>query len=250
MSALAETSGSTRREAARISDVGKHEPRLRENGIPADVLAKLLPGDDVIELDEPHVGGGLGYCFAKRTFDVVACSCALIVLAIPMAVIALKIKAESPGPVIYAQERVGKGGKPFKVYKFRSMYTDAEKRGARWAVGDDPRVTPFGKVMRKTRLDEVPQFWNVVKGDMSLIGPRPERPAFCTEFEKRIHGWHYRTLVTPGLSGLAQVTGGYDLLPKEKILLDLDYIEHRNATLDLKIILKTLGVVKTGEGAR
>ena len=85
---------------------------------------------------------------------------------------------------------------------------------------------------------------------MTLIGPRPERPAFCEEFEKRIHGWHYRTMVTPGLSGLAQVTGGYDLLPSEKILLDMEYIENRSLSLDLKIILKTLGVVKTGEGAR
>lgn len=111
-------------------------------------------------------------------------------------------------------------------------------------------VTPFGKFMREKRIDEIPQFWNIVKGDMSLIGPRPERPAFCQEFEKRIHGWDYRTLVRPGLSGLAQVTGGYDLLPKEKVVLDLEYIEQRNVALDLKIILKTLGVVSTGEGAR
>ncbi len=180
-----------------------------------------MPGDDVVELAEPIVAGGLGYRFVKRAFDMCSTGCALIILAIPMGIIALKIKSESPGPVIYAQERVGKNGKPFMVYKFRSMYVDAEKRGAQWAQGDDPRVTPFGKVMRKTRLDEIPQFWNVFKGDMSLIGPRPERPAFCQEFEKRIHGWDYRTLVRPGLSGLAQVTGGYDLLPKEKVVLDL-----------------------------
>ena len=111
-------------------------------------------------------------------------------------------------------------------------------------------MTPFGKVMRKTRLDEIPQFWNIVRGNMSLIGPRPERPAFCEEFEKRIHGWHYRTSVRPGLSGLAQVTGGYDLLPKEKVVLDLEYIETRSVAQDIKIILKTLGVVNTGEGAR
>ena len=239
-----------RHEAAEVDAVGKYEPKLTENGIPADVLEKLLPGDDVIELAEPKVAGGLGYRFAKRAFDVVSCGCALVVLAIPMGVIALKIKSESPGPVIYAQRRVGKGGKIFNVYKFRSMYVDAEARGAQWAQGDDPRVTPFGKVMRKTRMDEIPQFWNVFKGDMSLIGPRPERPAFCAEFEKRIHGWHYRTMVAPGLSGLAQVTGGYDLLPKEKVVLDLDYIEHRSIAMDLKIILKTLGVVSTGEGAR
>ena len=236
--------------AAKVDAAGKYEPKLTENGIPADVLAKLLPGDEVIELNEPMVGGGLGYRFLKRAFDIVSCGCALIVLAIPMGLIALKIKSESPGPVIYAQRRVGKNGRIFNVYKFRSMYIDAEARGAQWAQGDDPRVTPFGKVMRKTRMDEIPQFWNVFKGDMSLIGPRPERPAFCEEFEKRIHGWHYRTMVTPGLSGLAQVMGGYDLLPKEKILLDLEYIEHRSVAMDLRIILKTLGVVSTGEGAR
>ena len=239
-----------RREAARVDATGKYEPKLTENGIPDEVLAKLLPGDDVIELSEPTIAGGIGYRFAKRAFDIVSCVCALILLAIPMGVIALKIKLESPGPVIYAQRRVGKNGKIFNVYKFRSMYVDAEKRGAQWAQGDDPRVTPFGKVMRKTRMDEIPQFWNVLKGDMSLIGPRPERPAFCAEFEKRIHGWHYRTMVAPGLSGLAQVTGGYDLLPKEKVVLDLEYIEHRSIAMDLKIILKTLGVVSTGEGAR
>ena len=130
------------------------------------------------------------------------------------------------------------------------MYSDAEARGAQWAVGDDPRVTPFCRFMREKRIDEIPQFWNIVKGDMSLIGPRPERPAFCQEFEKRIHGWNYRTFVKPGLSGLAQVTGGYDLLPKEKIVLDLEYIECRSMRVDLRIIFKTLGVVSTGEGAR
>ena len=165
-----------RREAADIDAVGKYEPKLTENGIPADVLAKLLPGDDVIELEMPVVGGNLAYRFVKRAFDVVSCSCALIILAIPMGVIALKIKSESPGPVIFAQRRVGKGGRIFNVYKFRSMYIDAEARGARWAKGDDPRVTPFGKVMRKTRMDEIPQFWNVVKGDIPLriLKTRPE----------------------------------------------------------------------------
>lgn len=130
------------------------------------------------------------------------------------------------------------------------MYLDAEARGAQWAKDHDPRVTPFGSFMRKTRLDEIPQFWNVVKGDMSLIGPRPERPAFCDEFEKRIHGWHYRTLVRPGISGLAQVTGGYDLLPKDKVRFDLRYIETRSVFQDIVIMLKTFGVVSTGDGAR
>ncbi len=141
-----------RKEACELDVAGKYEPQLRENGIPADVLEKLLPGDDVVELAKPIVAGGLGYRFVKRAFDVCSTGCALIILAIPMGIIALKIKSESPGPVIYAQERVGKNGKPFMVYKFRSMYVDAEKCGAQWAQGDDPRVTPFGKVMRKLAL--------------------------------------------------------------------------------------------------
>lgn len=155
-----------RKAAAEVDAAGKHEPQLRENGIPEEVLEKLLPGDDVITLAEPTVAGGIGYRFIKRTFDVCSTGLALIALAIPMAVIAIKIKSESPGPAIYAQERVGKDGKYFKVYKFRSMYIDAEARGARWAAGDDPRVTPFGKFMRKTRIDEIPQFWNIFKGDI------------------------------------------------------------------------------------
>lgn len=165
-----------RQAAAEIEFVGKYEPKLTENGIPADVLAKLLPGDDILELAEPKVAGGVVYRFVKRAFDVVSCGCALIVLAIPMAIIAAKIKLESSGPVIYSQRRIGKNGKIFNVYKFRSMYSDAEARGARWAAGDDPRVTPFGKFMREKRIDEIPQFWNIVKGDIPLriLKTRPE----------------------------------------------------------------------------
>ncbi len=221
-----------------------------ESPIPRDVLEALLPGDDVVEVEEPEVGGCLGYRFAKRAFDLASCSAALVVLAIPMAVIAARIRMESPGPAIYAQRRVGLGGREFSIYKFRSMYTDAEARGAQWAADGDPRVTPFGRTLRRTRLDEIPQFWNVVKGDMSLVGPRPERPAFCEEFERRIRGWRHRTLVKPGISGLAQVTGGYALLPKEKILLDMEYIKHRSVRTDLAVIAKTLKTVFTGDGAR
>lgn len=199
---------SVRERRAFAESAVEHKRNLQENGIPADVLDALLPGDDVIELEKPAVAGGIAYRFIKRAFDVVSCGAALIILSPVMLYCATRIKRESPGPVIYAQRRVGKNGRVFQIYKFRSMYTDAEARGAQWAQGDDPRVTPFGKFMRKTRLDEIPQFWNVVKGDMSLIGPRPERPGFCDEFEKRIHGWHYRTMVRPGISGLAQVTGG------------------------------------------
>lgn len=257
----AEEMGETLAEAASEAKTDKEKaavmaglsdtPRLTESGIAADVLEKLLPDKGVVELPRVRkVAGGPVYRFAKRAFDVVSCGAALIVLAIPMAVIAAKIKSESPGPVIYAQRRVGKDGKVFELYKFRSMYTDAEARGARWAAEDDPRITPFGKTMRRTRLDELPQFWNVVKGDMSLIGPRPERPAFHEEFCRRIDGWEQRLLVKPGISGLAQVEGGYELLPKEKARLDIEYIESRSVALDLKLIFRTLRTVKTGDGAR
>lgn len=185
--------------------------------IAADVLAKLLPDEGVVVLPElSRVNGGWAYRAVKRAFDVVSCSCALVLLSPVMAYVAARIKLESPGPVLYAQVREGVGGRPFKLYKFRSMYTDAEARGAQWAAGDDPRITPFGRVLRKSRLDEVPQFWNVVRGDMSLVGPRPERPVFCREFEKRIEGWSRRTAVRPGITGLAQVEGGSSCSPRRR----------------------------------
>lgn len=226
-------------------------PRLTESGIAPEVLSKLLPDEGVVVLPRvSHVAGGLGYRFAKRAFDVLACGAALIVLAIPMAIIAAKVKTESPGPVIYAQRRVGLNGRVFELYKFRSMYTDAEARGAQWATEGDPRVTPFGRFMRKTRLDEIPQFWNVVRGDMSLIGPRPERPAFHEEFCRRIDGWEQRLLVKPGITGLAQVTGGYELLPKEKARYDIEYIENRGLAMDASVVWKTVKTMITGDGAR
>lgn len=226
-------------------------PGLAESEIAPDVLERLLPDEEVVELPRlTHVNGGPVYRVAKRAFDVVACSCALVALAVPMGIIALKIKSESPGPVIYAQTRVGKDGRRFKVYKFRSMYIDAEVKGAQWAQGEDPRVTPFGRKLRNSRLDEIPQFWNVVKGDMSLIGPRPERPVFHEAFKERIHGWEQRLAVRPGITGLAQVEGGYELLPKEKALLDIEYIENRGFALDFSLIWRTLRTMATGEGAR
>lgn len=238
-------------EAAEKLDEAQYTPGISPADIPQEVLDELMPDDEIIVL--PKIGPlpkKPAYAFCKRTFDLAACSLALIVFAIPMAVVALKVKFDSPGPVIYAQRRLGKDGCVFEMYKFRSMYLDAEAKGARWAAGNDPRVTPFGRFMRKTRVDELPQFWNVVKGDMSLIGPRPERPAFAKEFEKRIEGFSQRTLVRPGLSGLAQVTGGYELLPKNKVIYDLEYIEKRGCLLDLAIMAKTIGIVFSGRGAR
>lgn len=238
-------------EAKAVLHALSHTPGLTECAIAPDVLAKLLPDDEVVVLPRlERVGGGLLYRFVKRVFDVASCSAALLVLAIPMAAIALMIKRQDPGPAIYAQTRVGKGGRLFKVYKFRSMYVDAEARGAQWAAGDDPRVTPLGRKLRNSRLDEIPQFWNVVRGDMSLIGPRPERPVFHEAFCERIDGWEQRLAVRPGITGLAQVEGGYELLPKEKAWIDIQYIENRSVALDLSIVWRTLRTMVTGEGAR
>lgn len=154
--AEAASEAKTDKEKAAVMAGLSDTPRLTESGIAADVLEKLLPDEGVVELPRVRkVAGGPVYRFVKRTFDVVSCGAALLVLAIPMAIIAAKIKSESSGPVIYAQRRVGKDGKVFELYKFRSMYTDAEARGARWAAEDDPRVTPFGRTMRRTRLAPV-----------------------------------------------------------------------------------------------
>ena len=238
-------------EFRRVYTAVSHTPGLTESGIAPDVLAGLLPDEGVVELPRvKSISGGLGYRFVKRAFDVCSCSVALILLAIPMAVIALKIRRESPGPAIYAQRRVGLNGKVFNLYKFRSMYQDAEVRGAQWAKDEDPRVTPLGRFLRNKRLDEIPQFWNVVKGDMSLIGPRPERPAFHEVFCERINGWEQRVMVKPGITGLAQVEGGYDLLPKEKARIDIAYIENRCVKLDFGIIWRTVRTMISGEGAR
>lgn len=190
------------------------------------------------------------YHAAKRIFDVVTCGGALVVLSPVLLAVAVAVKIDSPGPVIFKQERLGRGGKPFTINKFRSMRTDAESSGAQWAAEDDPRVTRVGAFLRKSRLDELPQFWNVVKGDMSLIGPRPERGVFYKEFEPYVQGFSQRLMVTPGITGWAQVMGGYDLKPAEKIVYDVEYIKKQGFAMDIKIIGKTLGVLVSHEGAR
>ena len=169
---------------------------------------------------------------------------------VPMALIAVWVRLDSPGPALYRQERLGLNGKSFWIYKFRSMRVDAEANGAQWAEEHDDRVTRAGRFLRKTRLDELPQLLNILRGQMSLVGPRPERPCFYAEFEKYIHGFSQRMVVKPGLTGLAQVSGGYDLLPEEKIQFDMQYIRERSIALDLKCILRTIGVVFDHNGAR
>lgn len=204
----------------------------------------------VPEVDEITVGGGVIYLLVKRVFDIVTSAVALLVCLIPMLIIALLIRLESEGCAIYCQERLGQGGKPFMMYKFRSMYHDAEANGPKWAEKNDVRCTPLGKILRKTRLDELPQLINILLGDMSIVGPRPERACFYDEFERYIPHFRQRLRVQPGLTGHAQVNGGYDLGPEEKIVYDLEYMRRRSLWMDIKCIWKTVLVVLKQEGAR
>jgi lipopolysaccharide/colanic/teichoic acid biosynthesis glycosyltransferase len=190
------------------------------------------------------------YLYLKRVYDIFLAATGFLI-ALPIVVIfAALIVLETPGSPFYVQERIGKNGKRFKMVKLRSMRNDAEKEGAKWAVVNDPRITKVGAFIRKTRIDELPQLISVLKGDMSIVGPRPERPVFTAQFNKEIKGFENRLLVKPGLTGLAQVSGGYDISPREKLKYDLVYIQNLTFSLELKIILKTFKVIFTGDGAR
>ncbi|MFD6506072.1 sugar transferase [Bacillus sp. NPDC060175] len=190
------------------------------------------------------------YLGIKYLLDVMFSLVGLIVLMPVVFIFSILIVLESPGSPFYLQERLGLNGKRFKVIKLRSMRNDAEKNGAKWAEKNDSRVTKIGLFIRKTRIDELPQLFNILKGDMSLVGPRPERPIFTEKFERDIPGFKKRLEVKPGLTGWAQVNGGYEITPKEKLNLDVYYINHASIILDFKIIIKTVRVVITGDGAR
>jgi Undecaprenyl-phosphate glucose phosphotransferase len=178
----------------------------------------------------------------KRAIDVVICSIALVGLAPLMLLIAFLIRATSSGPAVFRQERMGLDGKRFHAWKFRSMYDQAEREtGPVWAREDDPRCTPLGKLLRKSSLDEIPQLWNVLSGDMSLVGPRPERPFFVEQFKHRIPQYMLRHKVKAGLTGWAQVNGWRGNTSLEKrIEYDLYYIENWSVSLDFKILWLTL----------
>ena len=221
----------------------------------------------------------------KRAIDI-AIACSILILLGPvLLVVALLVKLTSPGPVIFRQVRVGLNlrtkpkdrrsksasipessdrrtsadrrgeqayGRPFVMYKFRTMRTDAEKNGAQFAVKGDARVTSIGWFLRRTRLDELPQLWNILKGDMSFVGPRPERPEFIESLSNEIPGYLYRLGLKPGLTGLAQVVNGYDNNIesfRRKVAFDLLYLQNCSLLNDLKIILRTASVVITGKGA-
>lgn len=194
-----------------------------------------------------------GYLPLKRVIDVL-----VVLLSVPVVVplsllIALLIRLDTQGPVLFWQERVGQGGKVFRIVKFRSMRVGAESNGAQFADVDDSRITRVGRVLRKYRLDELPQLWNVLKGEMSLIGPRPEQVEFARQFEREIPFYNWRHRVKPGITGWAQVQQGYaagveDTM--EKLEYDLYYVKHLSFWLDLNIAVRTIGTILTGRGAR
>lgn len=183
------------------------------------------------------------YAAVKRVCDVICSALALVVLSPVFLVVAIAIKKYDGGPILYKQIRLTKNHKEFQIYKFRSMVMDAEKDGARLASKDDDRITPIGKKIRKVRIDELPQLYNVLKGDMSLIGPRPERPEIEREYRETLPEFAYRLQVPAGLSGYAQIFGKYNTTPENKLKLDLLYINQRSLFLDFKLILYTIKIL-------
>ena len=193
------------------------------------------------------------YLTAKRLLES-----SLILTTSPVTVpfiilVAIAVKLESKGPAFFIQRRVGKGGREFNMYKIRSMRTDSEVNGAQFAGEDDPRITRIGKFIRKMRIDELPQFLNILKGDMALIGPRPEQAAFVKEFEQVIPLYSFRHIVRPGITGWAQVTHGYaadEDETREKLAHDFYYVKNLSIWLDIDIVFKTVKTMLTGFGAR
>ncbi|MDY5437112.1 sugar transferase [Peptostreptococcus porci] len=201
-------------------------------------------------IDYSIVRKGKIFDLYQRFFDILLSFIGLLIGVPIILIFGMLIKIEDRGPILYKQERLGKHGREFYVYKLRSMRTDAEKFGAQWAEKDDPRITKVGKFIRKTRIDEIPQLINILKGDMGIIGPRPERSVFTKEFEETFPNFVYRLAIKPGLTGWAQVNGGYEIGPGEKLEYDLYYIKNRSVMLDIKIVLMTAKVIFTGDGAR
>ncbi|MCA1828166.1 MAG: undecaprenyl-phosphate glucose phosphotransferase [Myxococcales bacterium] len=232
-----------------------HLPRIMEVCADTTVDVKLVP--DVYQyatlfggLEEfgglPIVNlqstGMLGInAFAKRIFDVIFSSIFLILLSPLLVVLTVLVKATSPGPVLFTQERVGLDGRPFQMLKFRTMRIDAEANGPQFAQAQDPRATPIGGWLRRTSIDELPQLWNVFLGDMSLVGPRPERPVFIERFRRRIPRYQLRHMVKAGMTGWAQIHGlrGNTSIQK-RVEYDLYYIEHWSLLLDLRILARTV----------
>lgn len=190
----------------------------------------------------------LAYFFIKRIMDILFSFIGLLIASPIIVIFSLLIVVETPGSPIFTQKRVGKSQKIFVLYKLRSMCKDCEKIG--WTNVDDNRITVIGKVIRRFHIDELPQLYNILIGDMSIVGPRPEIPELTEKFERQYPGFIRRTEVKPGLTGWAQINGGYDIGAEEKGVLDRQYIEYQSMRLDLYIVIKTIVVLFTGHGAR
>jgi exopolysaccharide biosynthesis polyprenyl glycosylphosphotransferase len=237
--------------AVRLDDV-----RVTDAGAFYEQVTGRLPLESLSDsrlLLGPASSVGLPYVAVRRVLDVALASLGLL-LALPLCLlVALAIKLGSRGPVLYRQERVGRNGHRFTLAKFRSMRADAEVgSGPVWAGADDPRITAVGRWLRKLRFDEIPQLWSVIRNDMSLVGPRPERPFFVSDLERQIPGYGQRHVVKPGITGWAQINYSYGNSADDafvKLQYDLYYIKRRSLALDIAILLRTVKVIVLQQGA-
>jgi exopolysaccharide biosynthesis polyprenyl glycosylphosphotransferase len=198
-----------------------------------------------------HPGTHSVYPVLKRAMDIVVATAGLVIFGLMLPFIAVAVYLDSPGPIFYTQERIGKGGRPFRVYKIRTMRPNAEENGAVWATENDPRVTRVGRILRKASLDELPQFLNVLRGEMSIVGPRPERPVFVRQLARELPFYRLRHSVKPGMAGWALIHYGYTSSVEDalvKLQYDLYYIKHQSLRLDLYILLRTLGRMLSFQG--
>lgn len=245
-------------EAVMIGDIPSHERNVFlkycfENNIRCYCQPKIsdimvMSSEKIHMFDTPlllfrNCGLTVEKRVIKRVFDLVVSLLMLVILSPLLLLIAMLVKAYDGGPVFYRQERLTKDGKIFMVYKFRSMRVDSEKQGARLAMKQDSRVTPIGRILRNIHFDELPQLFNIIRGDMSLVGPRPERPEIAAEYCKEIPEFSYRLKVKAGLTGYAQVYGKYNTTPYDKLKLDLTYIENYSFLLDLQLIATTVKIL-------
>lgn len=239
-----------------INTLDRHSYKLLVRAIPA--MRAILLG----KVNIPNVGGAglleikthfipMWLRIFKRTLDLIASFLVLLLCSPLYLFVAIKVRLSSEGPIFYKQERIGRHGRPFMIYKFRSMYLDAEKGGPQLSSDTDDRCTPWGRIMRKYRLDEIPQFWNVLKGDMSLVGPRPERQFYINQIAERDPNVHKLHKVRPGITSWGQVQYGYASNVDEmvdRLKLDLIYIENLTLALDFKIMIHTVLVIVRGSG--
>jgi exopolysaccharide biosynthesis polyprenyl glycosylphosphotransferase len=241
----------------RLLDGG--EQRLRVVGLPEfyEHAFGLVPVRDISPawfMSVMHLYKRPGSRITKRTFDLVLSGLGLLLIAPVLVAAGIAVRSSGPGPILFRQTRVGEAGAIFEMLKFRTMIQGAEEPNSPvWAGVNDPRVTTVGRFLRNTRLDEIPQLWNVLRGDMSLIGPRPERPEFLELLERNVPFWTRRHLVKPGVTGWAQVQHGYASGldgTTEKLSYDLYYLKHRSVLLDVIIVAKTLPTLVSGNGAR